>query len=357
MGAFITNKKKEYIISFLVIIGVTTVSFFANSFLGYKAVALFLLVSLSCLAMLFDIMPVLLAAILSALIWNFFFIPPIFTFHISSAEDLLLFLMYFVIALVNAVLTFKIRKVEKEARDKKEKEKSIALYNTLLNSLSHELRTPISTIIAAVDTLKNNETKLALSTQAELLSSINAAGFRLNRQVENLLNMSRLETGMLQLSLDWCDMNEIVFNVLQKIDANELKHKIEFIPIDNFPLFKIDAVLLEEVIYNILHNAVQYTPENSKVKIELSMYNQLCVIEISDEGKGFTANEINLLFDKFYRLPHSKAGGTGLGLSIAKGFVEAHNGKISVSNKSSGGAVFRIEIPAEISYLNCVKHE
>ncbi|NTW32317.1 MAG: DUF4118 domain-containing protein, partial [Bacteroidetes bacterium] len=121
----------------MLIVAVSIACFFTADFIGYKVVALLLLVVVSLLAMVFDILPVLLAALLSALIWNFFFIPPLFTFHIADTEDALMFLMYFVIALVNAVLTFKIREAEKKARDKEEKENTIKLYNTLLNSLSH----------------------------------------------------------------------------------------------------------------------------------------------------------------------------------------------------------------------------
>lgn len=137
------SKRNQYLLSTLLIALTAFVCFFLVNFIGYKAVALILLLVVSLNAILFDIFPVMLSALLSALIWNFFFIPPILTFHISTPQDALLFLMYFVIASINAVLTFKIREVEREARDKEEKEKSIKLYNSLLNSLSHELRTPI----------------------------------------------------------------------------------------------------------------------------------------------------------------------------------------------------------------------
>ena len=168
------------------------------------------------MAMLFDIFPVLLTAVLSGLILNYFFIQPLFTFHITNTEDILLFLMYLIIALVNAVLTFKIREAEKKARDKEEKVKTIQLYDTLLNSLSHELRTPIATIVGSIDILKENRNKLSETSQKELLEEIDKASIRLNRQVENLLNMSRLETGMLKLKRDWCDVNELIYTVIQK---------------------------------------------------------------------------------------------------------------------------------------------
>lgn len=308
------------------------------------------------LAMLFDIFPVMSAAVLSALIWNFFFIPPIFTFHIDNTEDLLMFLLYFFIALVNAVLTYKIRKAESKARDKEEKEKTIKLYNTLLNSLSHELRTPISTIIGAVDNLKENKENISTIHQNELLNQIDIASIRLNRQVENLLNMSRLETGMLKLNTDWCDTNELINSEIQKLKPT-CKQTIIYNPDENLPLFKLDRVLIEQVLENLLHNAINYTPENTIIKIEALQRANNCVITVSDNGTGIPDSEIEYLFDKFYRLPQTKTGGSGLGLSIVKGFIEAHNGSVQVENNSGGGVIFTIQLPAETSYLNNLKNE
>lgn len=151
----------QYFLSALLVLGVSLICFAFKNFVDYKVVALILLMTVSVVAMLFEILPVLLAAVLSAVIWNFFFIPPLFTFNIGNTEDALMFLLYFVIALVNAVLTFKIRDAEKKARDKEEKEKELKLYNTLLNSLSHELRTPIAAIIGSVDILKESKDKLS----------------------------------------------------------------------------------------------------------------------------------------------------------------------------------------------------
>ena len=228
----------QYIISISLIAIVSVICFLTADLIGYKVIALILLLVVSVLAMTFDIYQVLCAAILSALIWNFFFIPPLFTFHIDNTEDILLFLMYFVIALVNAVLTFKIRAAEKKARDKEEKEKTIKLYNTLLNSLSHELRTPIATILGAVDTIKENKERLTSIQQSELLTAIDIASIRLNRQVENLLNMSRLETGMLKPKLDWVDTNELIHSVCKKLGFVIGGHKFIFSANDQLPLFK-----------------------------------------------------------------------------------------------------------------------
>ena len=306
--------------------------------------------------MLFDILPVLSTAILSALIWNFFFIPPILTFHIDNTEDLLMFLLYFFIALVNAVLTFKIREEENKARLKEEREHTIKLYNTLLNSLSHELRTPISTIIAAIDHLKENKDSISISNHNELLNQIDIASIRLNRQVENLLNMSRLETGILKPNLDWCDTNELINSVIQK-NLFSHNHTILFEPNDHLPLFKLDRGLMEQVLQNLLHNAINYTPEKAIITIEATQSSNLCIISISDNGNGIPESEIKYLFDKFYRLPQTKTGGSGLGLSIVKGFIEAHKGTVKVENNGNGGATFTIEIPSEASYINNLKNE
>lgn len=347
----------QYLISIGLVLMVSVLCFYSAHYIGYKVVALVLLMTVSLIAMLFEILPVLVAATLSAVSWNFFFIPPIYTFHITNTEDFLMFLLYFFIALLNAVLTFKIREAESNARDKEEKENTIKLYNTLLNSLSHELRTPISTILGAVDTLKENKDKLSETNQNELLAEIDKASIRLNRQVENLLNMSRLESGMLKPKLDWCEINELIYAVIQKVTSASDNHTIAFQPKENLPLFKLDAGLIEQVLYNLVHNAIQYTPEKTIIHIEASYENQHCAISICDNGNGFPEHEMTFVFDKFYRLPHSKTGGSGLGLSIAKGFVEAHFGQLTLENNATGGAHFNITIPAETSFINHLKNE
>lgn len=346
----------QYLVSILLIFLVSGVSYYLTDYTGYRVVALVLLMTVSVLAMLFRILPVLLAALLSALIWNYFFIPPRFTFHIDHTEDALMFLLYFLIALINAVLTNKIRQAESRARDKEEKETTIRLYNTLLNSLSHELRTPIATILGSVDTLKENRDKLSEKNQAELLTEIDTAGIRLNRQVENLLNMSRLETGLLKPKPEWCDLNELVHRVIRKYENPETC-TLRFEPDEMLPLLKIDGGLLETVLDNLVQNAIQYHPGHALVDLSVRYESNTCLITVSDHGAGFPEEEIPRVFDKFYRLPDSKTGGSGLGLSIVKGFVEALSGKVSLENNKEGGAKFSLSIPAEASYLKNLKNE
>jgi len=334
---------------------VATICYVAADLIGYNVVPLILLMTASVLAMLFDILPVLTAAALSAFIWNFFFIPPLYTLHISTASDLLMFLLYFIIAMLNAVLTAKIREAEKKARDKEEKEHTIVLYNTLLNSLSHELRTPISTIMGSVDTLKEQSDKLSELQQSQLLNEINLASLRLNRQVENLLNMSRLESGMLKPKLDWCDLHELIYSVIAKVPT--FHHDIQYTANESLPLIKMDHGLMEQVLYNLLHNAVHYTPAGSSIYVSAFMQGSECIVKIKDQGPGFSGEELQHAFDKFYRGAEAGSGGSGLGLSIVKGFVEALQGHITLENNPEGGACFTLSLPVETTFINKLKNE
>lgn len=345
------SKSTQFIISILLVCVVSVVSYTLSAFIGYQVVAFILLFTVSLLAITLDILPVLTAAILSALIWDFFFIPPHFTLQVSSTQDVILLLMYFIIALVNAVLTFKIRQIEKVARQKEEKANTVKLYNTLLNSLSHELRTPISTIIAATDNLQGGNKKLNTEHKVELVSEIAKAAVRLNHQVDNLLNMSRLEAGFIQPKKDWCDISEIIYEAVRRVEENRISQQIHISINPVIPLFKLDKVMLEQILYNLLNNAAIYTGHECLIEISATAYADVLEIIIEDNGPGFPKDEIKNVFDKFYRLKNTAAGGTGLGLSIVKGFVEAQKGTIRLENVDTGGARFTISIKAETSYL------
>ncbi|GAA4444964.1 hypothetical protein GCM10023091_35880 [Ravibacter arvi] len=343
-------------ISVLAVIISSVLAWLSKAHLDNMAVGLLLMLVVSTLAVVFDIFPVLVAAFLSALILNFFFVEPLFTYKIHDTESALLFSIYISIAVVHAVLTNRVRKQAKKSRDREEKEKTIRLYNTLLNSLSHELKTPIATIIGAIDTLKDAGIPIPAPQQNELLNEMETAANRLSYQVENLLNMSRVESGNFRLKTDWIDVNEMIFSCIRKIPAQHLKRFI-FKPDDKLPLLKLDEGLIETALYSILHNAARYTPEQATVMIDARYEDGFLAITISDNGTGIPEQHLHHIFEKFYRLPHSGTGGTGLGLSIAKGFVEAHEGKISVRNLKAGGAQFEITLPADVSYLNSLKNE
>jgi two-component system sensor histidine kinase KdpD len=220
------------------------------------------------------------------------------------------------------------------------------LYKTLFNSISHELRIPVATIMGATDTLLSQA--YPEETRNNLYSEINIASIRLNRLIENLLNMSRLETGRISPKPDWCDVHDLANHVAESLREELNPFELLIVIPDDMPLVRIDFGLMEQVLHNLLLNATQNAPAGSRIRLKIFYDSGVLFIQVMDRGKGFPESELNSVFNKFYRGKDAKAGGTGLGLSIVKGFVEAHSGTIMAENRTNGGARFTIKIPVNI---------
>lgn len=246
---------------------------------------------------------------------------------------------------MNVVLTFKIKESEKINQKEQEKEKTIQLYNTLLNSLSHELRTPISVILGSIDTLQENDEQLSSTNKKVLFREIELASLRLNRQVENLLNMSRIEAGILKPKMELIEVNSLIFSVIDQIKKEVHSHQFNIETDEKLSFYLFDRVFLEQIIRNLVYNAIQHSPENSTIFIETKLEIDGCNVFIYDEGKGFPFQEIEFVFNRFYRIDQSKSGGTGLGLSIVKEYVEAMGGTVKLANRAEGGAFFTLFFP------------
>ena len=219
------------------------------------------------------------------------------------------------------------------------------LYKTLFNSISHEFRIPVATIIGASDTLLSQT--FPEETRKKLYSEISIASIRLNRIIENLLNMSRLESGRITPRIDCCDIHDLVNKVSGTL-SQELQpfHLSVVIPTD-MPLVFIDFGLMEQVLHNLILNATQHSPAGSRIRLKFFYDNGFLTIQVMDRGKGFPESELPSVFNKFFRGEDAKTGGTGLGLSIVKGFVEAHQGTVVAGNRQNGGAIFTIKIPVK----------
>lgn len=343
----IKNINNPYLLSIVAVVGVAAACYPFTHLIGYRVVAFILLLIVSLLAMTLRLKPVLLAALLSALIWDFFFIPPYFTLYVSNSEDVLMLIMYFIVALLNGVFSARIRHFETLAREKQARATTLKLYDTLFNALSHELRTPITTILGASDNLLTKNAPLTEGVKIQLFQQINDAAERLNRMVNNLLNMSRLESDFVQPKLDWCDVNELIFTVLNHLETELKGRKVNVYIAENMQLVKLDFGLMEQALHNIIFNASIYTPEGSTIDITATQTDGFCSISIEDGGLGFKTADLPNVFERFYRGKNTHAGGIGLGLSISKGFVDAHNGQITVENVAGSGAKFTILIPTE----------
>ncbi|MBN2635318.1 MAG: DUF4118 domain-containing protein [Prolixibacteraceae bacterium] len=493
--AQLSAKINHYFLS-IVVIGVTALLCIPlSNTQSYYVVSFILLFVVSFLATFMGIGPISVAASLSALVWNFFFIPPHHTFHIEKAEDILMFGMFFIIALLNGILTTRVRRQEQLAKEREKRtnalfqitkelskangidevvnvaieniklyfslntsiilqdgenilqpmksfigieklsaeefaiakqsfEKLIAtgkfsntssnceysfyplmgarlnpgviavkqngilsgthkvlwdtfltqianalereflgelaqkvrfldesdrLYKTLFNSISHELRIPVSTIMGASDTIINSEN--SKQVQTELCGEIFTASLRLNRLIENLLNMSRLESGHFSVRLDWYDLNDLINKVTEDLSEELKPFSLKVNINDDMPLVKIDFGLMEQVLYNLLINSTQYAPQSTEITLNASYETGNLILEVVDRGPGFPVNELKNVFKKFFKVNSNKTGGLGLGLSIVKGFTEAHNGTINVVNTKQGGAKFTIRIPSEMPLI------
>lgn len=225
-------------------------------------------------------------------------------------------------------------------------EESERLYRALLDSISHELRTPLAAISGATSSLLDPGVRNNPEAQTALGQNIQEATDRLNRLVDNLLDMSRLQSGRLKLNSDWCDVSDLIDVSIKRVEKELANHDLVVDIAPNLPLIRLDFVLMEQVLVNLLHNAAVHTPPSVRIRVTASVDGKELVLSVADRGPGLALADLERVFDKFYRAPGMTSGGTGLGLSICKGLVEAHGGTIIAENRPTrGGARFTIRLP------------
>jgi two-component system sensor histidine kinase KdpD len=219
------------------------------------------------------------------------------------------------------------------------------LHTALFNSISHELRTPLTSIIGAVTGLLDEDDLYDSASRSDLLQTIKQGAMRMNRLVNNLLDMTRVESGYLQLNKEWCDVQDRVGVAASRVEALRSRSlKIEAAP--NLPLVPADFVLIEQVLVNLLDNAAKYSGPDSEISVKVSCNLKEVAIVVADHGPGIPEGDRELVFDKFYRLRTSRQiGGTGLGLTICRAIIEAHGGRIWVSGNPGGGALVTFILP------------
>jgi two-component system sensor histidine kinase KdpD len=231
------------------------------------------------------------------------------------------------------------------------------LYKTLLNSVSHELRTPLTAITGAATSLLDPKIGSDRAAREALSQEIDEAATRLNRIVENLLDMTRLESGRLRLNLEWCDVNDLVSITLNRLKNELADHEVLVDVAPDLPLVWIDFGLMEQALYNLAHNSAVHTPPGTRVRVSARVEGQELILGVADRGPGLPSQDVERVFDKFYRAPGALAGGTGLGLSITRGLVEAHGGRITAENRSNGGVRFTIRLPLNSAAPNLPQKE
>ncbi|MCB9419398.1 MAG: sensor histidine kinase KdpD [Ardenticatenaceae bacterium] len=234
-----------------------------------------------------------------------------------------------------------------QARRARLLEETEKLQTTLLNSISHDLRTPLATITGALSSLLDDADLLTEAARRDLQFTAWEEALRLNRFVGNLLDMTRLESGAMKVVRQPYDVQELVGATLAQM-PNRLRDRTvkRMIP-DDLPPIAIDLTLMIQALMNLVDNAVKYTPPDEPIEIEAHQEREAVIVAVKDRGPGIPEAELERVFSKFFRLNRSGIGGTGLGLSIARGIVEAHNGRIWAENRPEGGAIFSIALPTE----------
>lgn len=342
--AFLAPASRQYLAALAMVFLVTLIGYLLQHWVNYQTLALIYLLAEVMLALVVGRRATLLAAVLSAAVWDYLFVPPLYSFHIVDIYDGTMVITYWMVALVAGELTARLRTYQEAELQSKLLSESEKLGRTLLNSVSHEFRTPISAIVGAAGNLRA-EGGLT-GAQERLIGEIESAGTRLNRIVQSLLSAARMQGGQLQPRLDWCEVRDVINASLREsaelLNGHPVATKIPVGP----HLAKMDFFLMQQAMSNLIANAAIHTPAETPIEISARFEGTELLLQVADRGPGLPAGELEHVFDLFHRLPNSKPGGVGLGLAIVKGFVEAQGGRVAAGNAANGGAIFNIWMPA-----------
>jgi two-component system sensor histidine kinase KdpD len=223
------------------------------------------------------------------------------------------------------------------------------LQTALLNSISHDLRTPLVSITGALSSLADDGTTLDIEIRKNLLETALEEADRMNRLVSNLLNMTRLEAGALQVIKQPGDIQDAIGTALENLGEHLDSREVSIRVTENTPLIPMDFVLVVQVLVNLIDNSLKYSPADTPIEIQAHPVNDMVQVKIMDRGIGIPPSELENIFDKFYRVQQPEnIGGTGLGLSISKGIIEAHGGRILAENRRGGGTTITFSLPIGI---------
>jgi two-component system sensor histidine kinase KdpD len=284
--------------------------------------------------------------VLGVVAYDFCFVPPYLTLGVHEQQYLVTFAVMLATALTISTLTHRVRQQTEAARQAWERAETEFLRNTLLSGVSHDLRTPLAAITGAASSLIETGDHLPPAARAEMLDTIYSEAERMERLIHNLLDMTRLESGGLVVRKEWQPLQEVVGSALRHLDRRLRGRPVKIDIPEGLPLVQIDAAAIEQVLVNLLENAVIHTPTGTGIDVRARDGDGEVVVEVSDRGPGLPPGTERRVFEKFFRAsPPESRRGIGLGLAISRGIVEAHGGAITASNRDVGGAVFRFTLP------------
>jgi two-component system sensor histidine kinase KdpD len=237
----------------------------------------------------------------------------------------------------------RVREISEKARMLAESER---LGKTLLNSMSHEIRTPIAVLKSAASNLAQIKHIDSPDNRLAISAAIQDATDRLDRLVGNVLDITRLESGHVKPRFNECDVSDLIYLAISETEQDLLQHKVKVEIAAGLPIVRMDFVLMQQALSNLLSNAAFHTPPGTEVLVTARVEKEFLLLEVADRGPGILPESLERIFEKFYRGQNAPTGGTGLGLSLVKGFVDAQGGRVQARNRVGGGALFTIFLPS-----------
>jgi len=305
--------------------------------------------------------PSIYASILSFLVFNFFFTPPYFTLKVSEEGDVATLVFFLVMASLSGNLaarmhdatskreralrrTMELQEDLEDARLESERER---LRAALLSSVSHDLRTPLASIIGAASSVSAYESSLSSTDRAALLQSVVEEAERLDRHIQNLLDMTRLGQGELRLERDWEDVRDLLSAAARRLRLTQHGVHVETDIEPGAEILHVHGDLIEQVFVNLFDNALRHAAGAAVLRVAVRRTGESVIIDVADDGPGIPAGERERIFEPFHRLGDSESrSGAGLGLSICRGIVRAHGGEITAHDVAPAqGTRFRIRLP------------
>jgi two-component system, OmpR family, sensor histidine kinase KdpD len=338
----------------------TVLSWFLLPYVKLANIAMLYLLAVAVVAARLGRGPAVFSSIASVAAFDFFLVPPYFTFAVADSQYHVTFAVMFIVALIISSLT---AQIQQQARAAMQREQRTAMLteeakiaqrladtektrNALLSSVSHDLRTPLAAISGAASSLRDDEHRLSDDAKRELLDTVNDEASRLSRLVSNLLEITKLESGAAHVKKELCPLEEVIGSALSRFERALSERPVTTVLPADLPLIPMDVLLMEQVFINLLENIIKYTPPSSGVEISATVDGTNVRIEVADRGPGISVGDERKIFDKFFRSERQKGmTGAGLGLAICRAVMDAHGGEISASNRDNGGTAFRVSLP------------
>lgn len=286
------------------------------------------------------------SAILSVFIINHTFTYPYFDMDFSAPSSIISAIIMLIISVLTSTFTTKMKEWQK-VKIESEKERMRA---NLLRAVSHDIRTPLTTIYGASSAILDNNDTLTETQKTQMVSSIKSDSEWLIHMVENLLSITRIDSGKVKLIKTPTALEELIDSVILKFKKRYPNQKVELDIPNEVIIIPMDAILIEQVIINILENAVMHAGEFTKLSLKIFVIGNKAIFEISDDGKGIDKEHLDHIFTGYYNKEDSsdtQKRNAGIGLSVCATIIKAHGGKITAENAKSGGAVFRFALPTE----------